>query len=615
MLFRSVSYEKASFFYKEKRWKQSCILMGIYYNKRNNDVVLKEGCRIKGMNEGYVMKKGLLLLVCLFCLGGCAKKEDSMSGEMVTTPLLTQTPESTEMELPTEIPEPTVTPPPTISPTPTPFPADEGVHVYAPGYEVENQWYADEEAFLQKFGFADAEPTYEYYDTEGNLQFVLYCDESIHDGVGIRYTQRDPEKYTTPKMDGFRFWGRESQEWEGWKMDYTLTEPWEDGDMEGVEEYEEHVVYDENGRMTHFEALGEITWLEESEGLEMILKMDFTYYENGNLKQREYFHSPYLFSTTRGSLDSYFDARGRLVFEKGYITHGSLEDYYIYEDADLLPDYGIFLDISGGIIYPTIVRYEHEVVEAEGNIDAATMTHEGIPVAESQDGWGTKEVWYPDEASFLETYGFGDSEPFYCYYDEAGKEQMKLYYNEEAQFGLGIGYYQRDPSDISTSGMYGFTFEGIEEEAWEGWDTDYSATTAWNGRDGKSDVDAYEESIEYDANGRMTHFESQGIINWLGGEEENTTVSQLLWIDCVYYNNGNLKYRYYWHNSMVFSSTCATQRSYFDKQGRLLYEYEYLTHGNWDEYYIYLDEDEIPEYCLSLDHCWYWYPTFIQYEG
>lgn len=254
-------------------------------------------------------------------------------------------------------------------------------------------------------------------------------------------------------------------------------------------------------------------------------------------------------------------------------------------------------------------------IESEKEIaDATAMTHNGIYVLVSQNEFEEQEKWYPDETSFLEAFEMDDSQLFYEYYDEAGEKQMTLYYNTETQNGLGIGYYQRDPSDMGTSGMYGFTFEGVKEVAWEGWDTDYFATIAWDGSDGKADVEGYEEYTEYDAEGRMTHFESQGIITWLG-DEESLEPSQLLWMDYSYYDNGNLKYRYYSHNSMVFSTTCMVQRSYFDEQGRLLYEYQYITHGNWDEYYIYLDEDDVPEYCLMLDHCGYWYPTFVQYEG
>ncbi len=258
-------------------------------------------------------------------------------------------------------------------------------------------------------------------------------------------------------------------------------------------------------------------------------------------------------------------------------------------------------------VTPTPMESEEDVV------DATTMTHSGIYVLVSQNAFGEQENWYPDEASFLEAFGVDGIQPFYEYYDEAGEIQMTLYYNEETKNGLGIGYYQRDPSDIGTSGMYGFTFGEIEEAVWEGWTTDYFATTAWDGSDGRTDVEEYEEHTEYDADGRMTHFESRGIITWLGDEEESLESSQLLWMDYTYHDNGNLKYRYYCHNSMVFSTTCTMQKSYFDEQGRLLYEYQYITHGNWDEYYIYLDDDEIPEYCLSLDHCGYWYPTFTQY--
>lgn len=567
------------------------------------------------------MKKRLLLLMCLLCLGGCAKKEESTLGEQEATPVQTGAPELTAVTATPIILMPTVMPThtPTEAPTSTmtPMPSDTGiqVNVLQNEYSEQRKWFEDEEAFLQEFGFAETEPFYEYYNPEGKLEMVFYYDELTQEGLGICYSYGDWNQADEPQMSGFTFKGITEQDWEGWKMDYTLAEPWEDADMEGVEDYQEYAEYDAEGRMTHFEALGEITWLKDTVGMETILSIDFSYYDNGNLKYRKYFHSPYLFSSTRRTINSYFDEDGRLLYERGYITHGSLEDYYIYKDEDTIPEYLVTIDYNCGVLWPTIVKYRMSE-EENSHIDVPTMTHEGVDVYVSQNEFGEREQWYSDEASFLEAYGLMDAEPFYEYYDDNGIRQMTLYYNEETQFGLGIVCFTRDPSDISTSGMYGFTFEGIEENAWEGWETDYSETLSYDGDDGRSSVDEYEEHAEYDATGRITHFESQGIVYWLYSEEDTPEVSQLLWIDYTYYDNGNLKYRYYWHNSMVFSSTCATQRSYFDEQGRLLYEYEYLTHGNWDEYYIYLDGDEIPEYCLALDHnCGNWCPILIQYEG
>jgi len=46
---------------------------------------------------------------------------------------------------------------------------------------------------------------------------------------------------------------------------------------------------------------------------------------------------------------------GRLVYRYGYITHGSLEYYYIYEESDMEPAYCLELDHNGGP--PVLVIY------------------------------------------------------------------------------------------------------------------------------------------------------------------------------------------------------------------------------------------------------------------
>ena len=237
------------------------------------------------------------------------------------------------------------------------------------------------------------------------------------------------------------------------------------------------------------------------------------------------------------------------------------------------------------------------------------MTHEGVYVYASQNQ-DTREFWYSDEHAFLEQYGLSDEEPFYEYVMQDGTQRLKFYYNEETQFGCGIDYYKRDPSDIMTSGTCGFTFQGFKEELLygDGLSVDYGRFESVYG-DVFSGQEGYEETIEYEGvSGQVSHYEVSGIV------EEGEEPQLLLWMDYQYYPDGKLKERFYYHNSRMFGTGNTTWQSYFDTQGRLEHEYIYITHGWLEYYYLYEDAGKTPAYCLELDNDLGWFrPEFVKY--
>ena len=102
---------------------------------------------------------------------------------------------------------------------------------------------------------------------------------------------------------------------------------------------------------------------------------------------------------------------------------------------------------------------------------------------------------------------------------------------------------------------------------------------------------------------------SPGILTFL--KENNTESEPVLWIDYEYYDNGNLKSRFYWHNGYIFGTWYTTWSYYFDEQGRIAHEDIYITHGSWDTYYIYMDDTKEPAYILDLDdYMGTWIPEF-----
>lgn len=201
--------------------------------------------------------------------------------------------------------------------------------------------------------------------------------------------------------------------------------------------------------------------------------------------------------------------------------------------------------------------------------------------------------------------------PFYEYFQQDGKKQLSLYYNEQTKKGFGIRYYEYDSDVFSTTDMYTFTFWGVEEGQWDGL-IDYHKQVSVDGGNGSASVEEYEENYEYDSEGKVTHFDSTGVLTFLA--ENNTEEQFVMKIDYEYYENGNLKHRAYWHNPWIFSSTSTTWESFFDEQGRVEYEDVYITHGSFEYYYIYSDSGSRPIYVLKLDNnLGSWIPEFTKY--
>ncbi len=295
---------------------------------------------------------------------------------------------------------------------------------------------------------------------------------------------------------------------------------------------------------------------------------------------------------------------------------GSLELYL--RDKDLERNYGRVMKYtqggltfveSGEVSEAYIEELSWSEVPQEVSDTREEMTHEGVYVYAAQN-LDTREFWYSDERAFLERYGLSDEEPFYEYVMQDGTQRLKFYYNEEMQFGCGIDYYKRDPSDIMTSGACGFTFQGLKDELCygDGLSVDYGRLESVYG-DVFSGQEGYEETIEYEGvSGQVSHYEVSGVV------EEGEEPQLLLWMDYQYYPDGKLKERFYYHNSRMFGTSNTTWQSYFDTQGRLEHEYIYITHGWLEYYYIYEGENKTPAYCLQLDNDGWFRPEFRKYQ-
>lgn len=211
--------------------------------------------------------------------------------------------------------------------------------------------YESRDAFLSEYGFRDSDPIYEYYDRLGNLRLELYKDEDADLLCGITYRYfYDNKKQKHSGLSGFVVDDITEGEWE----DDTYSV------MSSLDSYgyEEEIKYTPDQRPTYFRAVGPNVTVEHEEENDDMMELIYIYRDDGTLYQRNYWHNPYQFSTYRQSETSLYDERGRLVFENAYITHGHLEDYYIYLDGGDEPAYCVELDYAGGEVPNTsIERY------------------------------------------------------------------------------------------------------------------------------------------------------------------------------------------------------------------------------------------------------------------
>ena len=221
--------------------------------------------------------------------------------------------------------------------------------------------YGSREELLGDCGFLGTEPFYRYYDSYQNLELELYFDEEAEKGCGFVYSyyfNYQLEKIV--RCNGFIFEGVTVEEWEPEDTFSTLSY---DGVYAGERDvlgYREIYEYTDDGKLSFFQASGIVYWYGDEDGKDeelSLLSMDYVYRNDGTLYHKEYHHLDALFSTAFQSQNSDYDELGRLVCKIGYITHGYLDYYYIYEDEGEKPSYCICFDDGPGYVLPTMTVY------------------------------------------------------------------------------------------------------------------------------------------------------------------------------------------------------------------------------------------------------------------
>ena len=226
---------------------------------------------------------------------------------------------------------------------------------------LETMTFGSREELLADCGFLDAEPFYRYYDNFQNLELELYFDKGEERGCGFVYSHCfNYNLEEIVRCSGFIFEGVSVEEWEPENTFSTLSY---DGRYAGdcdVLGYREIYEYTDDGKLSSFEARGIVYWYGEGGGNDLeesLLSMDYIYRNDGTLYRKEYHHHHALFATTFQSQYSDYDELGRLVCKICYITHGSMDYYYIYEDEGEKPGYCISFDDGMGYTLPAMIVY------------------------------------------------------------------------------------------------------------------------------------------------------------------------------------------------------------------------------------------------------------------
>ena len=218
--------------------------------------------------------------------------------------------------------------------------------------------YESREAFWAEYGLNDREPLYQICDLHHNPRLELYKTKSAEEFCGILYRNyylnSDNERWAS--MYGFTI-GTNGSIKEKWS-DNTYSKMTVIGpdDEEG---YEETIEYTQDGKPAHFRSYG---LAEVNDGFGIVkdrlplMEIDYIYRDDGTLFYRDYWHTTYLYMTNDSSLQSFYDEKGRVVYEDGYITSGDQEYFYLYAEGRDVPvcKLDVYYSCHGGVsVSPT----------------------------------------------------------------------------------------------------------------------------------------------------------------------------------------------------------------------------------------------------------------------
>ena len=217
---------------------------------------------------------------------------------------------------------------------------------------------------LAEYGFDWGDIYYVYYTPlDDTLHLQLWFDPETGKGCGFRYVWEGADgPLAVPDIYAFGFHGATvPTEWDdpyacgllGNADAYSVLTPWGTDGSEAVSSLRSDWSYRADGNPEAFHAAG----TDESGNPVDVLDVTFSYWDDGPLLSKSYFHNQLLFGTTYFNTQMYYTSHERLAYARCYLTHGSLELFYFYDGDGDTPAYCLMLDNDGGFCFPTLFAY------------------------------------------------------------------------------------------------------------------------------------------------------------------------------------------------------------------------------------------------------------------
>ena len=217
---------------------------------------------------------------------------------------------------------------------------------------------------LSEYGFDWGDMYYVYCTPQdGTLQLQLWFDPETGKGCGFRYVWEGADgPLAVPDIYAFGFHGVTAPtEWDdpytcgllGNADAYSVLTPWGTDGSDAVSGFRSQYSYRADGKPEEFRATG----TDESGNQVNVLDVTFSYWDDGSFLSKSYFHNQMLFGTTYSSTQMYYTSHERLAYARAYITHGSLQFFYLYDGDNTSPSYCLLLDDNAGLYFPTMFTY------------------------------------------------------------------------------------------------------------------------------------------------------------------------------------------------------------------------------------------------------------------
>lgn len=183
--------------------------------------------------------------------------------------------------------------------------------------------------------------------------------------------------------------------------------------------------------------------------------------------------------------------------------------------------------------------------------------------------------------------------PFLLYDGERGREQLRVWFDEDR--GTGHGLRTAGEGESVPAGRYAFDIRTVIPAADTLWDP--LAVPSAGAAAGAEAFADYRETVERGADGKIRRAVS------CGRDPESAQIVFLVEVSCDYREDGSLQRVAYRHNPWIFGTTGSPALLHYDQLERLVFAECYITHGRLEYYYGYKDRERQPFCRLCLDYC------------